>query len=74
VKPIVMVGAILVLLGVLGLVVPQFTTHETKNVVSLGDLKIQANEPTEHTIPPIASGAAIIVGAVLLGSGLYRRE
>ncbi len=47
-KPIVMVGAILVLLGVLGLVVPQFTTHETKNVVSFGDLKIQANVPTEH--------------------------
>jgi hypothetical protein len=73
-KPIVMVGAILVLLGVLGLVVPEFTTHETKNVVSLGDLKIQANEPTRHSIPPLASGAAIIVGVVLLGSGLYRKQ
>jgi hypothetical protein len=73
-KPIVMVGAILVLLGILGLAIPQFTTHETKNVVSLGDVKIQANEPTEHTIPPIVSFAAIIVGAVLLGSGLYRKQ
>lgn len=73
-KPIVMVGAILVLLGILGLAVPQFTTHETKNVVSIGDVKIQANEPTEHTIPPIVSSAAIIVGAVLLGSGLYRKQ
>jgi hypothetical protein len=73
-KPIVMVGAILVLLGLLGLAIPEFTTHETKNVVQLGDLKIQANEPTQHSIPPIASVAAIIVGAVLLGSGLYRKE
>jgi len=73
-KPMVMVGAVLVLLGLLALVMPEFTTHETKNVVSLGDLKIQANEPTEHTIPPIASGAAIIVGVALLGSGLYRKQ
>jgi hypothetical protein len=73
-KPIVIVGAILVLLGLLGLAMPEFTTHETKNVVALGDLKIQANEPTQHTIPPIVSAAAIVVGAVLLGSGLYRKE
>ena len=73
-KPIVIVGAILVLLGLLGFAMPEFTTHETKNVVEFGDLKIQAKEPTEHTIPPIASGAAIVVGAVLLGSGLYRKE
>jgi len=73
-KPIVTVGAIVALLGVLGLVVPQFTTHETKDVVSLGSMKIQANEPTEHSIPPIASGAAIIVGVVLLGSGLYQKQ
>ena len=73
-KPIVVVGAILVLLGLLGLAMPQFTTHETKNVVEFGDLKIQAKEPTEHTIPPIVSAGAIVVGAVLLGSGLYRKE
>jgi len=73
-KPIVIVGAILVLLGVLGLAMPEFTTHETKNVVSMGDLKIQANEPTQHSIPPIASIAAIIVGAVLLGSGVYGKQ
>jgi hypothetical protein len=73
-KPIVIVGTILVLLGLLGLAMPEFTTHETKNVVALGDLKIQANEPTQHSIPPIVSGAAIIVGVVLLGSGLYRKQ
>jgi hypothetical protein len=73
-KPIVTVGIILALLGVLGLVVPQFTTHENKDVVSIGSMKIQANEPTEHSIPPIAAGAAIIVGVVLLGSGLYQKQ
>ena len=73
-KPIVIVGAVLVLLGIVGLAMPQFTTHETKNVVSVGDLKIQANEPTEHSIPPIVSIAAIIVGVGLAGSGLYGKQ
>ena len=73
-KPSVILGAILVLLGLLGLAIPEFTTHETKNVVDFGDIKIQAKEPTQHSIPPIVSAAAIVVGAVLLGSGLYRKE
>ena len=63
-KPIVIVGAILVLLGLLGLAIPEFTTHETKNVVDFGDIKIQAKEPTQHSIPPIVSAAAIAGQAV----------
>ena len=73
-KPIVMVGAILALLGVLALASPVFTTNQTKNVAQLGDLKIQANEQTAHVIPPILSGAAIVVGVVLLIGGLYQRR
>jgi hypothetical protein len=73
-KPIVTVGVILALLGLLGLAIPQFTTNETKNVVTLGNLKVQATEPTSHSVPPIVSGAAIIVGLVLAGSGLYRKS
>lgn len=73
-KPIVTVGVILALLGLLGLAMPQFTTNETKNVVTLGNLKVQATEPTSHSVPPIVSGAAIIVGLVLAGSGLYRKS
>ena len=55
-KPIVTVGVIIALLGVLGLAIPEFTTNETKNVVTLGDLKVQATEPTSHSVPPILSG------------------
>jgi len=73
-KPIVIVGVIIALLGLLGLAIPKFTTSETKNVVTLGDLKVQATEPTSHSIPPIASGAAIIIGLVLSGSGIYRKS
>ena len=56
------------------LAIPEFTSNETKNVVTLGDLKVQATEPTSHSVPPIVSGAAIIIGLVLIGSGLYRKS
>ena len=72
-KPIVMIGAILALLGLIAIASPVFTSNETKNVVTLGDLKIQANEPTSHTIPPILSGAALLVGMVLVAGGLYQK-
>ena len=72
-KPLVMIGAILALPGLLALASPVFTTNQTKNVATLGDLKIQANEQTAHAIPPILSGAALIVGLVLLMGGVYRK-
>ena len=70
-KPIVMVGAILALLGVLAIASPMFTTNQTKNVATFGDIKIQANEQTSHEIPTVLSGAALIVGLVLVVGGLY---
>lgn len=39
-KSIVWLGALLALLGILGLAIPVFTTSETKNVVKLGEFKI----------------------------------
>jgi uncharacterized membrane protein HdeD (DUF308 family) len=73
-KPMVVVGAILALLGALALASPVFTTNETKNVATLGDLKIQANEQTSHAIPPVLSGAALVVGLMLLAGGLYQKR
>jgi hypothetical protein len=73
-KPTVMIGAILALLGVLALASPVFTTNQTKNVATLGDLKIQANQQVSHAIPPILSGAALIVGLVLVGGSLYQKR
>ena len=73
-KPTVMIGAIIALLGLLALAQPMFTTNQTKNVATFGDLKIQANEQTSHEIPPILSGAALIVGLVMVAGGLYQKQ
>jgi hypothetical protein len=74
VKPMVMIGAVIALLGLLAIAMPAFTTNDTKNVAQLGDLKIQANEQTSHAIPPILSGAALIVGLVMVAGGLYQKR
>ena len=73
-KGIVIIGAILVILGLVGLAIPVFTTSQTKNVATLGDLKVQATEQTPHSIPPLLSGGVMILGVVLVGAGLYKNR
>jgi hypothetical protein len=68
-----LVGVVLVLLGLLGFAVPYFTTQQTKDVASVGDLKLQATESKSFAIPPLVSGGAVALGVVLIGAGLYRR-
>jgi hypothetical protein len=67
-------GAVLLLLGVLGLAIPHFTTEQTKDVAKVGDLKLQTQESTSHFVPPALSGAALVLGVVLLGAGFYRKS
>jgi hypothetical protein len=67
-------GAVLVLLGVLGLAIPEFTTEHTKDVAKVGDLKLQTQEATTHFVPPAVSATGLVLGAVLLGAGFYRRR
>jgi hypothetical protein len=66
-------GALLILLGLLGLAIPYFTTSSTKDVMQLGDMKVQTTESTSHAIPQELAGGALILGLVLLGIGLVRR-
>jgi uncharacterized membrane protein len=70
---LIMVGAVLALLGTAGLAIPEFNTQQQKNVATVGDLKIQTEEKTPHTIPPLLAGGVLLVGVVLLGSGMLRQ-
>ncbi len=67
-----MVGAVLVLLGLLGFAIPIFTTQQTKDVARIGDLKLQTTESTSHIVPPLLAGGALVVGVVLIGVGVAR--
>lgn len=73
-KGLVLVGAILALLGVIGFAIPVFQTKETKDVAKVGDLKLQTTETESHVIPPIVSGGALVLGVILMGAGFYRKR
>ncbi len=67
-------GGVLILLGSLGFAMPYFTTQQTKDVATIGDLKLQTTESTLYTIPPMASGGALALGIVFVAAGLYRKR
>lgn len=62
-------GIILVVLGLLGFVLGGITFTETEEILDVGPIEVQAEE--EHTIPiaPLASGAAVVAGLVLIVVG-----
>lgn len=72
-RNLIFAGAIMIVLGVLGFAIPYFTTSDTAEVARLGDLKLQTTETTGHVIPPMAAGAVLVVGLLLLGIGLSRK-
>jgi hypothetical protein len=51
-----------------------FTTHETKDVARVGDLKLQATENKSFEIPPYLSGGAVLLGVVMIGAGFYQKR
>jgi hypothetical protein len=67
-------GAILALLGLVGLAIPVFTTQQTKEVARIGDLKLETKEDRSYVVPPIVSGGALVVGVILIGAGVYQRR
>jgi len=67
-------GAVLVILGVLGFAVPYFTTSDTKEVARVGDINLQATENTTHSVPPIVAGGLLLLGIVLLGASVTKRS
>jgi uncharacterized membrane protein YphA (DoxX/SURF4 family) len=73
-KSITWLGAALALFGILGLAIPVFTTSQTKDVVSLGDLKIQSTEQFTQMVPMALSASGLVLGLILIGAGAYSRR
>ena len=67
-------GAGLALLGILGLAVPAFTTLETREVARIGDLRLQTTEGASHSVPPVLSGGVLVVGIILMGAGMIKKS
>ena len=69
-KSVVLFGAVIALFGLITFAWPSFHTEDTRDVVKLGDLKVQAKTQETHVIPPILSEGAITLGIVLIGAGV----
>ncbi|HUY28067.1 MAG TPA: hypothetical protein VMV27_11660 [Candidatus Binataceae bacterium] len=73
-KSITWLGVCIALLAILGLAVPAFTTSQTRNVASLGDVKLQSTQQSTHVVPVALSVGGLILGFVLIGAGMYSKQ
>ncbi len=68
-KPIAILGVLLIVLGVAGLFFSRVTWTETKPVVELGPLQVNAQEDHTVWIPTAAGVVAVLAGLGLVFAG-----
>ncbi|MEI7875506.1 MAG: hypothetical protein WCK95_25505 [Alphaproteobacteria bacterium] len=73
-KPIAVLGVLLIAIGIAGLVIANISFTEKKVVVDAGPLKITADQQRNIPIPTIAGVIAVVVGAGLLFYGRKARS
>jgi uncharacterized membrane protein YidH (DUF202 family) len=72
-KPIAVLGVLLIAIGIAGLVIANISFTEKKVIVDAGPLKITADQQRNIPIPTIAGVIAVVVGAGLLFYGRKAR-
>jgi hypothetical protein len=69
-RPLVVIGLILVVLGIVAVAVPSVTFFTTERVADVGFFKIDISRPHTLVFNPIVGGIALAVGIVLALVGL----
>ena len=72
-KPAIIVGILLVIIGVVGLAAGGFSYTKEKTVVDLGPLKATADTRETIPIPPVLGGIALVGGIVLIATGARKK-
>ena len=72
-KPIVIVGIILIIAGVVALAYGGFSFTTTEKVAEIGPLKLEKEKTKGVAIPPIIGGAALVAGVALVIVGARSR-
>jgi len=65
-RPLAMLGIVLIVLGAIALAYQGITYTTNEKVVDLGPLKVEAKKEKTIPLPPVLGGVAIVVGLVLL--------
>jgi hypothetical protein len=68
-RPLVLIGLVLVVLGIVALVIPSFTFFTTERVADVGFFTIDRSRPHTIVFNPIMGGIALAAGIVLLMVG-----
>jgi hypothetical protein len=71
-KPVAIVGIVLIVLGIAGLVLGRFTYTTEEKVLDVGPLEATAEKEHSVAIPDIAGIAAILAGGFLVFLGRRR--
>jgi len=65
-KPLMILGIVLIILGAIGLGVQGITYTTRENVVDIGALKVTADTQKTIPIPAIAGGVALVAGIAVV--------
>ena len=72
-KPMAILGVLLIAIGIAGLAIDNISFTERKTIVDAGPIKVTADEQRTIPIPTIAGIVAVIAGASLLFMGRAAR-
>jgi hypothetical protein len=67
-------GIILILLGIAGFAIGGISFTRQRTIVDVGPLEVRAEERETFPIAPLAAGAAVLAGIVLVVAGSRRRS
>jgi uncharacterized membrane protein len=73
-KPITMVGILLVVLGVLALAYQGFNYNRQETVMNVGPMHVTTETHDRLPLPPILGGLALAGGVVLLVAGAKKNS
>jgi hypothetical protein len=71
-KPIMVVGIVLIVLGVIALALGGFSFTTSEKVAEVGPLKVEREKERTVPLPPILGGLALVAGVVLVIAGSRR--
>ena len=72
-KPMVVIGIVLMVLGVLALAYQGFSYTDKEKVVDIGPIEATAETEESVAVPPIIGGMLLVGGIVLTVMGARRR-
>jgi uncharacterized membrane protein HdeD (DUF308 family) len=72
-KPVTVIGVILIVLGIVALAYQGITYTTRDKVVDLGPLKVEAKREKTIPLPPVLGAIALVGGIVLVAVGARSR-